>query len=77
MTPVSGSWPRRGRKPSTCATEGREAVEREREQALLEVRRSVVDLALLAASQAVVQNLDDRAHRQAVEEFVSSLERQA
>ncbi len=56
---------------------GHEAVEREREQALLQVRQSVVDLALLAASQAVVQKLDDRAHRQAVEEFVSSLERQA
>ena len=34
----------------------------------------VVDLALLAASRAVVQRLDDRAHRQAVEEFVTSLE---
>jgi len=56
---------------------GREAVELERQQALVEMRRSVVDLALLAASRAVVQRLDERAHRQAVEAFVAGLEQQA
>jgi len=54
---------------------GREAVELEREQALQEVRRTVVDLALLAASRAVLQRMDERAHRQAVEEFITTLER--
>ena len=54
---------------------GRESVELEREQALLEVRRTVVDLALSAASRAVIQRLDEKAHRQAVEEFITSLER--
>jgi len=56
-------------------TRGHEMVTLEREQAMLEVRRTVVDLALLAADRAVLQRLDERAHRQAVEEFVASLER--
>jgi len=54
---------------------GREAVAMEREQAMLEVRRTVVDLALLAASRAVLQRMDERSHRQAVEEFIAALER--
>jgi F-type H+-transporting ATPase subunit b len=54
---------------------GREAVDLEREQALLEVRRTVVDLALSAASRAVIQRLDEKQHRQAVEEFITGLER--
>ncbi len=57
-------------------TRGHEAVELEREQALSEVRRVVVDLALQAASRAVLQRLDERAHRQAVEAFLTELEQQ-
>jgi len=54
---------------------GHEVVALEREQAMLEVRRTVVDLALLAAGRAVLQRLDERAHRKAVEEFIANLER--
>jgi F-type H+-transporting ATPase subunit b len=56
-------------------TRGHEVVAMERDQAILEVRRTVVDLALLAASQAVLQRMDERSHRQAVEEFLAGLER--
>jgi F-type H+-transporting ATPase subunit b len=60
---------------SRLRTRGHEAVEMERDQAMHEVRRTVVDLALLAASRAVLQRMDERAHRQAVEEFITNLER--
>jgi F-type H+-transporting ATPase subunit b len=53
---------------------GHEAVEREREQAALTLRQQVVDLAILAASRAVLQRLDERGHRRAVEDFISRLE---
>jgi F-type H+-transporting ATPase subunit b len=55
---------------------GRQALDREREQAELELRRRVVELALLAAGRAVLQRLDERAHRQAVEDFIAGLERE-
>jgi len=55
----------------------REAVALEREEAMLELRRRMVDLVLLAASRAVLQRLDERQHRQAVEDVIAELERQA
>ncbi len=55
-------------------TRGHEAVEREREQAALVLRQQVVDLAILAASRAVLQRLDQAAHRRAVEDFIARLE---
>jgi F-type H+-transporting ATPase subunit b len=55
-------------------TRGHEAVEREREQAALMLRQQVVELAILAASRAVLQRLDERGHRRAVEDFISRLE---
>lgn len=55
-------------------TRGHEAVAREREQAALTLRQQVVDMAILAASRAVLQRLDERAHRRAVEDFISQLE---
>ena len=54
---------------------GRETVELEREEAMLELRREVVDLALLAASRAVLGRLDEQGHRQVVDDFISRLER--
>ncbi len=53
---------------------GRETVELEREEAMLELRREVVDLALLAASRAVLRRLDEQDHRQVVDDFISRLE---
>jgi F-type H+-transporting ATPase subunit b len=53
----------------------RDSVELEREEAMLQLRRDVVDLALLAARQAVLTSLDESKHRQAIDDFVASLER--
>ena len=53
---------------------GKESVELEREEAMLQLRREVVDLALLAARRAVLIPLDEAKHRQAVDDFISSLE---
>jgi F-type H+-transporting ATPase subunit b len=52
----------------------RESVELEREEAMLQLRRDVVDLALLAARQAVLTPLDEAKHRQAIDDFITSLE---
>ncbi len=54
---------------------GREALDRERTQTLLELRQRVVDLALLAAGRAVGQRLEASAQRQAVDDFITELER--
>jgi F-type H+-transporting ATPase subunit b len=54
----------------------KQSVELEREEAMLQLRREVVDLALLAAEQAVLAPLDEEKHRHAIEEFVSRLESQ-
>lgn len=54
----------------------RETVDIEREEARLQLRHEVVDLALLAAKQAVLAQLDEDKHRRAVDEFISHLERQ-
>jgi F-type H+-transporting ATPase subunit b len=52
----------------------REAMELEREEAMIELRQQVVDLALLAASRAVLGRLDETRHRQVVDDFIASLE---
>lgn len=52
----------------------RETVELEREEAMIELRREVVDLALLAASRAVLGRLDEEKHRQVIDEFIAGLE---
>ncbi len=45
--------------------------EREREKLKDELRTQVVDLAILAASRALEETLDEEKHRQLIEEFIS------
>lgn len=52
----------------------KQSIDLEREEALLQLRREVVDLAVSAAQQAVLIPLDDEKHRQAIDEFVRRLE---
>ncbi|UCC68454.1 MAG: F0F1 ATP synthase subunit B [Armatimonadota bacterium] len=52
----------------------KETVQLEREEAMIELRREVVDLALLAASRAVLGRLDEEKHRQVIDEFIAGLE---
>ena len=54
----------------------REVIELERHEAMLELRQQVIDLALLAARKAVFAPLDEAKHRQAVDDFITSLEQQ-
>jgi F-type H+-transporting ATPase subunit b len=54
----------------------RRAVDLEREETMIELRRQVVDLALLAASRAVLGRLDEEKHRQVVDDFIQELESQ-
>jgi F-type H+-transporting ATPase subunit b len=53
---------------------GQQAIELAQQAAELELRQQVVDLALLAASRSVLGRLDAEAHRQAVDDFIASLE---
>jgi len=53
----------------------RESLALERQEAMLALRRQVVDLVLLAARQAVLSRLDEEKHRQVVDDFIASLER--
>ncbi len=52
----------------------RESAALEREEALLQLRHEVVDLALLAASRAVLSNLDEAKHRRVIDDFIAGLE---
>lgn len=51
-----------------------QAIELAQQAAELELRQQVVDLALLAASRAVLGRLDAEAHRRTVDDFIASLE---
>jgi len=51
-----------------------QAIALERETAALALRQQVVDLALLAASRAVLGRLDPESQRQAVDDFIANLE---
>jgi len=48
-----------------------EEVEYERKRVMAELRDAVADLAILAAGQVLGKTLDDRAHRQIVQEFLA------
>ncbi len=54
--------------------QARQSIELERAEAMLQLRRDVVDLALLAARKAVLTTLDEPKQRQAVDDFITSLE---
>jgi len=53
---------------------GRASVDLERQEAMLQLRRDVVDLAFLAAQRAVLAPLDEESHRRAIDEFITQLE---
>ena len=52
----------------------KEQLEHERRAAAMELRQQVVDLAVLAASRALREALDEQAQRRAVDRFLSELE---
>lgn len=54
----------------------RRAVDLEREEARLALRQQVAELALMAASKAVLRRLDEETHRQVVDDFIATLEQQ-
>ena len=55
----------------------RQEAESERAQAMADLRREVAGLAVMAAERVINRSLDDRAHRQLVEEFLSEQPAQA
>src|SRR5512143_791579 len=54
---------------------GREQMQREREQALVELRSQVADIAVEAASRIVKSSLSDEAQRRLVAEYIQALPR--
>jgi F-type H+-transporting ATPase subunit b len=55
----------------------RQEAEAERAQAMAELRREVASLAVMAAERVISRSLDDQAHRQLVEDFLSEQPAQA
>jgi F-type H+-transporting ATPase subunit b len=55
-------------------THAREEIVREKQQALVELRTVVADLAVNAAGKILRRSVDDRAHRDLVGEFISQVE---
>jgi F-type H+-transporting ATPase subunit b len=58
-------------------TRAREQMQREKDQALADLRGQVADLAVEAASRIVRSSLSDEAQRRLVDEYISSLPRAA
>jgi F-type H+-transporting ATPase subunit b len=56
-------------------TRAEQEAQAERQQAMLELRRQVADLAVLAASRVISRNLDDQTNRALVEQFLSEMPR--
>ena len=48
-------------------------IERQREQAMVELRQQVADLTLLAATRVIGQTLDEEAHRRLIGEFLAEV----
>jgi F-type H+-transporting ATPase subunit b len=51
----------------------RSEIGREKEQAIAELRREAIELAIAGASKVIEKNLDDEANRKIVESFLSSI----
>jgi F-type H+-transporting ATPase subunit b len=51
----------------------REEIVREKQQALVELRTQVADLAVNAAGKILRQSVDDRAHRELISDFISQV----
>jgi F-type H+-transporting ATPase subunit b len=52
----------------------RKEIQEERDKALVELRNTTVDLAILGAAKVIEKNLDDQANRKLVDEFLAGLE---
>jgi len=52
----------------------RQEIESERQQAMVELRRDAVTLAVRGASKVIEKNLDDETNRKVVESFLASLQ---
>lgn len=57
--------------------QGKMEIEREKEAALVQLRNEVADLAILAASRILDEELDEKKHRKLVDSFLGGLPRQA
>jgi F-type H+-transporting ATPase subunit b len=55
----------------------RKEIQSERDRALIELRRTTVDLAILGAGKVIEKNLDDKANRKLVDEFLAGLDSKA
>jgi F-type H+-transporting ATPase subunit b len=52
----------------------RKEIQEERDRALVELRNTTVDLAILGAAKVIEKNLDDQANRKLVDDFLAGLE---
>jgi F-type H+-transporting ATPase subunit b len=52
----------------------KQEISRERDDAIADLRREAVDLAILGASKVIEKNLDDKSNRDLIEKFLTSLD---
>ena len=52
----------------------KQEISRERDDAIADLRREAIDLAILGASKVIEKNLDDKSNRDLIEKFLTSLD---
>ena len=61
------------RDAERLATQAREEVVREKQQAMVELRQQVADLAVTAAGKILHRSVDDQVHRELVNDFIGQV----
>jgi F-type H+-transporting ATPase subunit b len=61
------------REAQDLVEQGKKQIQHEQKQALEELRRQVADLAIQAAERLIARSLDDRKHRDLLDEYVKNL----
>jgi F-type H+-transporting ATPase subunit b len=64
---------RAGGEAQQMLEQARRTIQQEKDQAILELRSRVADLALLAAGKVLEDNLDDARNRQIVDAFIDDI----
>jgi len=62
-------------KMMTEAQEEIQSIEREKEAAILELKKQVADIALQVASRLIQENLDSKKHRELINNYIKDLDR--
>ena len=68
-----GSWARPAPRPTELKVKADQDIELAGQKATLELRDSVVSMAIGAAEKVIGERLDDQLHRKLIEEYISDI----